>query len=204
MRLIGMPDSPYVRRVAVSLRFMGVPFTHEAVSVFRHYDQFAAINPVVKAPTLVTDDGTTLMDSTLILDYAERLIPAERRLSPVGLPEFARAQRLIGLALAAAEKSVQIIYERTLRPVEKQHQPWLDRVRGQVLAAYRLLEDEVGVRETWLFGDRPLQADISVAVIWSFTQSAIADTVVAADHPALSLFAKRAEALPEFRAFAPA
>ena len=84
MRLIGMLDSPYVRRVAVALKFLGLPFTHESVSVFRHFDHFASINPVVKAPTLVTDAGVVLMDSTLILDYAERLAVAERRLAPVG------------------------------------------------------------------------------------------------------------------------
>ena len=203
MRLIGMLDSPYVRRVAVSLRFMGLPFAHEAVSVFRHYDQFAAINPVVKAPTLVTDDGVTLMDSTLILDYAERLVPPDRRLTPAGLSEYARAQRVLGLALAACEKTVQIVYEHNLRPAEKRHQPWIDRVQRQMLAAYRLLEDEVGLSETWLFGDRPLQADISLAVIWSFTQSVLADRVAAAEHPGLSRFATRAEALPDFLAFSP-
>lgn len=203
MRLIGMLDSPYVRRVAVSLRFMGLPFTHEAVSVFRHYDKFAAINPVVKAPTLVTDDGVTLMDSTLILDYAERLVPMQRRLTPERLNDYARAQRMVGLALAACEKSVQIIYERTLRPVEKQHQPWIDRVQTQLLAAYRLLETEVGSGEAWLFGDRPLQADISVAIAWRFTQGALAEIVTAADHPALSIFSRRAESLPEFLAFPP-
>ena len=68
MRLIGMLDSPYVRRVAVSLTFMGLDFSQESVSVFRHYEAFAAINPVVKAPTLVTDAGMVLMDSTLILE----------------------------------------------------------------------------------------------------------------------------------------
>lgn len=203
MRLIGMLDSPYVRRVAISLRFMGLPFAHEAVSVFHHYEAFSAINPVVKAPTLVTDDGFTLMDSALILDYAERLAPAERRLAPAGLQHYVRAQRIIGLALAACEKSVQIVYERTLRPVEKQHQPWIDRVRGQLLAAYRLLEGEVGSGQAWLLGDRPLQADISVAVAWSFTQSVVADIVHASAHPALAAFAKRAEALPEFLAFPP-
>jgi glutathione S-transferase len=50
MRLVGMLDSPYVRRVAISLKFMGVPFSHEPLSVFRDYDTFGAINPVVKAP----------------------------------------------------------------------------------------------------------------------------------------------------------
>jgi glutathione S-transferase len=203
MRLIGMLDSPYVRRVAVSLRCMGLPFAHEAVSVFRHYDEFAAINPVVKAPTLVTDDDVTLMDSTLILDYAERLVPMARRLMPSRLDEYARAQRVIGLALAGCEKSVQMVYERTLRPAEKRHQPWIDRVQRQMLAAYRLLETEAGSGANWLFADRPLQPDIAIAVVWRFTRSALAEMVTEADHPALATFSKRAEALPEFLAFSP-
>ncbi len=82
MRLIGMLDSPYVRRVAISLKMMGLPFEHEPVSVFRHYEQFAAINPVVKAPTFVTDEGIVLMESSLILDHLERLAAPERVLTP--------------------------------------------------------------------------------------------------------------------------
>src|SRR5579859_555396 len=74
MRLIGMLDSPYVRRVAISLRLMELPFSHEALSVFRNFEAFAAINSVVKAPTFVTDDGVVLMDSALILEYLERLV----------------------------------------------------------------------------------------------------------------------------------
>ena len=66
MRLIGMLDSPYVRRVAIALESLQVPFAHEAVSVFSTFDKFQGINPVVKAPTLVCDDGEILMDSSLI------------------------------------------------------------------------------------------------------------------------------------------
>ena len=58
MQLIGMLDSPYVRRVAISMKLMGIPFEHQSVSVFRNFDRFREINPVVKAPTLVCDDGT--------------------------------------------------------------------------------------------------------------------------------------------------
>jgi glutathione S-transferase len=196
MRLIGMMDSPYVRRVAISLKFFGLAFTHESVSVFRHYEAFAAINPVVKAPSLVLDDGTVLMDSTLMLEYLEQLAPLERRLTPTTLADLARSQRVIGLALAGCEKSVQIIYENSLRPAEKRHQPWLDRVRGQMLKAYGLLESECAAKG-WLFGARPLQADITAAVVWTFTQYELADIVVAADYPMLSALCQRAEALPE-------
>lgn len=198
MRLIGMLDSPYVRRVAISMKFMGIPFTHESISVFRQYDSFAAINPVVKAPTLVTDGGITLMDSTLILDHLELLVPAERRLTPTVPADHAGAQRIVGLALAACEKSVQILYERTLRPAEKQHQPWLDRVRTQLLAAYRLLDSEAGAGGDWLMTPRPLQSGITTAVAWRFTQSVLADVVPAGDYPALAALSTHAEALPEF------
>jgi glutathione S-transferase len=195
-----MLDSPYVRRVAISLRLMGLPFHHESVSVFRDYDAFAAINPVVKAPTLVTDAGVVLMDSTLILEYLERLAPAGRTLNPADLEDHARAQRIIGLALAACEKTVQLVYEFNLRPQDKQHAPWVDRVRGQLAQAYRLLEAEVAGEGAWLFGPGPSQADLTTAVVWSFTAFALPGAVEADEHPALADLARRAEATPAFLA----
>ena len=128
MQLIGMLDSPYVRRTAISLHLLGVPFEHRPVSVFSTFDQFHAINPVVKAPTLVCDDGTVLVDSSLIIDYAETF--SGRSLMPSGITERTHALRVTGLALTACEKTVQIVYEHNLRPAEKQHQPWIDRVQG--------------------------------------------------------------------------
>ena len=65
MRLIGMLDSPYVRRVAVSLHCLGVPFEHEAVSVVSTFAQFQCINPVVKVLILVCFDGEVLRGSCI-------------------------------------------------------------------------------------------------------------------------------------------
>ena len=143
MQLIGMLDSPYVRRAAISLRLLGLPFEHRPISVFRQFDEFAAINPVVKAPTLVCDDGEVLMDSGLILEYAERLAAPRASLVPKGVREAQHDLRVTGLALAACEKAVQIVYETTLRPAEKQYAWWLERVRGQLGAALAALEAEL-------------------------------------------------------------
>lgn len=201
MQLIGMLDSPYVRRVAVSLQLLGLPFQHRSLSVFRTFVEFSRINPVVKAPTLVCDDGTVLMDSTLILDYAESLAAPRRSLMPVRIDERGHALRLIGLALAACEKSVQIIYERTLRPAEKQHAPWLERVAGQLLAACAALEAEVAHRPLAVASETIDQAGVSTAVAWRFIRETSAAEIVRADaHPALRTFSEAAEALPEFRA----
>jgi len=169
MKLIGMLDSPYVRRVAISLQLLELPFEHQSLSVFSTFDQFQAINPVVKAPSLVCDDGTVLMESTLILDYAGMLAAPRRCLMPAGLPQRQQALRLIGLALAVCEKSVQIVYEHNLRPVEKLHQPWLDRVAGQLLAALDGLEAQLAKAPLPL-GETIGQDAVSTPVAWQFTR----------------------------------
>ena len=198
MKLIGMLDSPYVRRVAVSLQFLGIPFEHRSISVFRQFEEFRAINPVVKAPTLICDDGTVLMDSTLILDYAQTLASPGRSLMPRTVLERQTALRVIGLALAACEKAVQIIYERNLRPAEKQHEPWVERVTGQLLEAYGALESELVRKPLSL---QPInQAGVTTAVSWHFTQSMLSEQVHAAAFPVLQHFSVQAEQLPEFRA----
>ena len=194
MKLIGMLDSPYVRRVAISLQLLGLHFEHQSLSVFRTFPQFQKINPVVKAPTLICDDGEVLMDSTLILEYAEALA-RPRSLMPAKPQELQHALRVIGLALAACEKAIQIIYERNLRPPEKLHEPWVARVTGQLLASFGALEEGLG--------RRPLamdQAGVTTAVAWHFTQQMVPEVVPAAGYPKLVAFSAKAEELPEFKA----
>ena len=198
MVLIGMLDSPYVRRVAVTLKLMELPFEHRPVSVFRHFDTFAATNPVVKAPSFVCDDGTVLMDSTLIIDYLEHCVAPGKALMPGRGPARKEALRLVGLAMAACEKCVQIVYEKEQRPVEKRHGPWLDRVVGQANAAFGELESAVGKAQPWLQGERLTGADVAVACAWRFGQYYDAAEVPAARYPVLAAYSARAEALPEF------
>lgn len=200
MQLIGMLDSPYVRRVAVSFQLLGLPFEHRPLSVFRTFEEFRRINPVVKAPTLICDDGEVLMDSTLILDYAEALASPRRTLMPGVISQRQHALRIIGLALAACEKSVQIVYERNLRPAEKQHAPWIERVTSQLLAAYDGLEAAFSRRPLAANGDAINQAGVSTAVAWQFTQRMLPDVVDAANYPLLRAFSAQAEQLPAFAA----
>lgn len=200
MQLIGMLDSPFVRRTAISLRLLDIPFEHRSLSVFRNFDVVHAINPLVKVPTLVCDDGFVLVDSTLIIDHAETI--ANRRLMPNAPEQHRRALRWIGVALVAAEKAVQIFYEHK-RDAGRQDVGWTSRVGGQLQSACALLEQELrdADESAWLFGEALTQADVTVAVAWRFAQLVAADVVPPANYPKLAAFAARAERLPEFRAF---
>lgn len=201
MKLIGMLDSPYVRRVAVSLECLGVPFEHVALSVFSTFEAFRAVNPVVKAPTLVCDDGEVLMESSLILEFIEATRAGGRSLWPHDTRERQHDVRAVGLALAACEKAVQTVYERNLRPAAAQYEPWMDRVRGQLLAACGGLDRDVD-RRPGAFGGFS-HASIAAGIAWHFIQAELPALVPASDHPALVKLSLRLEATPEFRKYPP-
>lgn len=204
MQLIGMLDSPYVRRVAIALNHKSIPFEHRFLSVFRDMEAFSQINPLIKAPTLICDGGEVLMDSTLILEYIEKLsverTGTDTKLMPQAIGDYRRALRLVGLGLNACDKSVQIEYERKLRPTEKQHQPWEDRVKAQLTAAYDLLEPYAAQTSRWLVNGTFTQADITVCVAWQFTQFVVSDVINDKSYPAITALSQRAEALPAFKA----
>ena len=111
----------------------------------------------------------------------------------------ARAKELqvLGLALAACEKTVQIVYEHHLRPAEKLHEPWLDRVTGQLLAAYSLLETHLAQAS----GERLNQAALTAAVAWSFTQLKLPTLLKAQAYPSLQRHANQLEQHPAFRKY---
>jgi glutathione S-transferase len=197
MQLIGMLDSPYVRRVAIALIVTKTPFAHRPISLFRHIDEFSKVNPLLKAPTLVADDGTALMESNVILDYLASVGQRVAALRPSSAP----ALRATGLALTVMEKAMQRHYERALRPAEKRHEPWVDRVMGQLTAGLRALDAELP-KSGWISGELSL-GDISAACAFRFTQDVLADVVDTGTYPNLGEFCARAEALAAFRAAPP-
>jgi glutathione S-transferase len=151
----------------------------------------------VKAPTLVLDDGEVLMDSTLIIDYLEALAAPGKSLIPNDLKQRLRSLRLIGLALAACEKSVQLYYERSLRPAQIQYAPWMERVEGQLAAAYSALERELEKQPLKTDGSIA-QDGITLAVAWSFTNLVVPDQVDATQFARIRAFTEYAEGLEVF------
>ena len=198
MKLIGMMDSPYVRRVAISLELYGIEFESMPLSVFRSFEAFSRINPVVKAPTLVMDNGVQLMDSTLILQYFDALAAAEQKLLPQEPDALASDLQILGVILAACEKAVQNIYEHNLRPAEKQHQPWIERVTQQLLAACREWDALLEVRPA---AKRLDQVSVTSAVGWTFIQFMIPNVVHAGDFGNIVVVAEACEALPAFKKY---
>lgn len=200
MQLVGVLFSPYVRRVAISLKCYGIPFEHYPLSSFgEDFATLKAINPVAKLPTLVLDNGDILMDSTLILEYFESQVSSMQKLLPNTSNELANHLRVIGLALMGCDKMAQLIYETKKRPEDKQYDEWINRVKEQICGAFAALEREMENHSFNMMDNGISQAAITATVAWSFSQEAMADLIVASDYPCLAAFANELEQQPIFK-----
>lgn len=195
MILIGMLDSPYVRRTAIAGTLLGLEFEHRSISVFRHMDRFRVINPLIKAPTLVAGDGTVLMDSELILTHLEDM--AGKSLRPETGTARTHDLRTTGIALITCEKAVQVEYERK-RPEDFRYQPWMDRVRVQLHDALHLL-DEIAARDWGTLPRELTHGAIGAAVAVGFIRFTLPDIVDLTPYPALTAHADRCEQTAAFR-----
>lgn len=207
MVLIGMLDSPFVRRVAITMQVLGIDYQYRPLSIFESFEEFRSVHPLVKAPTLVCDDGEMLVDSTLIIDYLELLVGPEKSLMPKDASARRTALQQIGEALVAMEKVIQLVDEKTQRPADVQHEPWINRLEQQVISAAGLMEASVEAAiesgNDWLAGTDPMQVDITTAVAWDFIRRMASSTVRSTNHPYLIEYSERAEALPAFLACQP-
>ena len=193
MQLIGMLDSPYVRRVAAAMLTAGVRFEHKPISLFRHIDAFSRVSPLLKAPSLIAEDGAALVESGVILEYLATRFPAVAALRPQALPAF----RALGAALVVMEKAVQIHYERALRGPGERSESWRERVTGQLGVGLAALE--AAAPGDWFEGS-PGHADFAVACAFGFVQGTIGDAAPTHAYKRLAAYAARAEALPALRA----
>ena len=200
MILIGMFDSPYVRRVAISMALLDIDFEHRNWSVGRDFDRIREFNPQGRVPTLVLDDGEALAESAMIIDYIDQLAGPRRALLPASGRARRDAQSIIALATGAVDKGILVVMERIFRPVEKHHQPFLDRCRLQVDGALRALHARCAARAgQWLVGDAIGQADITLACYANYLRDAVPFDL--SPYPALLAHCAHCEALPVFARF---
>src|SRR5687768_10692778 len=169
MILMGSQRSPFVRRVAISLRLLGIDFEHRALSPLRDADEVRRLNPLGRVPALVLDDGEVLVDSAAILDHLDQVAGPERALVPAEPPERRRVLQIVALLTGVGEKSVAGFYERTRRPAELIHAPWAEHLDSQVTSGLAAVEACAGV--PFLRGDRLTQADVTAVAVLDFVRS---------------------------------
>ena len=140
MILRSAPPSPFGRKVKIAAAILSLSDRITVVPTDTNADEELKIqNPLGKIPTLVLDDGHTLFDSRVILEYLDHLAGGGRILPREADARFA-ALRLQALCDGIMETSLLQVYEARYRPEAVHHQPWLDMQAGKAARGLAALE----------------------------------------------------------------
>jgi glutathione S-transferase len=195
--LVGRYDSPYVRRVGISLHLLAMSFELLPLSPFSQATQLRQLNPIGRMPVLILATGEVLIESAAILDYLDEVVGPSRALLPASGELRRRCLRILASATAACDKAIAINYERR-RPGDRILVDWIVRCRMQLDAA--LSELESFKRLSWPTHDRLMQTDITTACTVGYVRRVELDALPEGRYPYLEELAARCEAESAFKA----
>lgn len=198
MILVGQYDSPFVRRVAISLRVLGFTYDHDTRSVFGDFVEMRKVNPLARIPSLILDDGEVLIDSVAILDWLDETVGPERALLPRSGPRRRDALQRMALAIGIIDKAGASAYERIIRPRAYRWPQWIERCRTQAQGAIEALN-----AMSWPETAKLDQPQITTACMLRYLQMADRELLPQGRHPTLEALSARCEARPEFQATYP-
>jgi glutathione S-transferase len=197
--LVGMLDSPFVRRVAIALQRAAIPYENLPLRTFDHAERFARYSPLKRAPTLVLESGEALFDSHLILAYLAERHPEVAALLPADSAKRLRCFQAMGVATGLADKAVSGVYEKVFHAPEHRHPVLMQRLAAQLTDALAWLEERAP-EAGWLVGDTLSHADIAVGAAICFTREAHPDLVAMHAYPRVAAWCARLDALEAFQA----
>jgi glutathione S-transferase len=145
MKLFVSPASPFGRKASITIAELGLEsrVVQEAavVTPVGRNDEVARGNPLVKIPTLLLDDGTSLYDSPVICEYLDHLSGAPRFFPEAG-PARWSALRRQALADGLMDAAILLRYELALRPEALRWPEWMTGQTAKVTGALNAMEAE--------------------------------------------------------------
>ena len=159
MKLVGSLTSPFVRKVRVVLSEKRIVYDFDVDIPWESETHVAEYNPLGKVPVLVMDDGTTLYDSRVIVDYLDSHNPVSRL-----MPEFNRERSMVkrweALADGISDAAATIFLERK-RPDALQSAEWIVRQQKKVMLGLEVAARDLGDKK-WCEGNVYTLADIAL------------------------------------------
>ena len=196
MILVGQFDSPFVRRVAVTLHHYHMPFTRNPLSVFRNVAEMRKINPLVRVPALILETGEVLIDSSAIIDHLDEMAGPARAMTPAHGPQRRKVLQSIVTATGISEKAVALFFERLFHSDKHINREFEKRMQSQIEASLTKLESECG--SPWFVDARMTQADITIGCMLGHVKMRIPEAFPANKYPKLHGLSQHCEMREEF------
>jgi len=201
-KLLYSVTSPYARKVRIVAAEKKIDLELAPSDPWQAPSEVMQVNPLGKVPALVLDDGSTLFDSRVIVEYLDHVSPLHRLL-PDNPRERVIVRRWEAAGDGVCDAAVAIRLE-SLRPDQTaSSEALIARQRGKIAAALDYLERELAERE-YCVGRSFTLADIAVGVALGYLRLRLPDLGWETSHAGLARLYKRLLQRPSFAATEPA
>ncbi|WP_018077502.1 glutathione S-transferase [Thiobacillus denitrificans] len=158
MKLVTSLTSPYGRKVRVVLAEKKIPFQLQIEDPWRPDSPVSDFNPLGKVPVLVLEDGESVFDSRVIVEYLDHISPVSHLIP--GEPKSRMMVRGVeALADGVTDSAVAIFYEKK-RPADKQSADWLTMQEKTLFRGLEALSEALG-EKPWYLGNSMTLADVA-------------------------------------------
>ncbi|MFO7542267.1 MAG: glutathione S-transferase [Thiobacillus sp.] len=195
MKLVTSLTSPYGRKVRVVLSEKKIPFQLLIENPWLPDSTVPKINPLGQVPVLVLEDGVSVFDSRVIVEYLDHLTPVAQL-----IPREPKSRMVVrgveALADGVTDAAVALYLEKKRAP-EQQSGDWMLLQEQTLFRGLEALSEALG-EKPWYLGNGMTLADIACACMLGYLELRFPDIGWRAAHPNL---AKLADKLAERASF---
>ena len=196
MKLIASLTSPFARKVRIVAAEKHIEYQLVVDVPWAEDSHVPEFNPLGKVPVWVLDDGKTLFDSRVIVEYLDSISPVAHLLPKEPRPRIA-VKRWEVLADGVADAAALAFLERK-RPAAQQSPEWIERQLGKVSAGLRAMSEELGAQD-WCTGESFNLADIALGCTLGYLEFRFAEIEWRRAYPNLSELYDRLMLRPAFK-----
>ena len=195
LQLISATPSPYARKVRIALAEKGIAFELLTEVPWNDTTSTPKFNPLEKLPVLILEDGSSVYESSYILQYLELKYPTPPML-PADVDGILAARKLEVLCDGVCDALVLTFFERMRG--EGASPEWTARQRRKIDGGVKEMARLVG-KGDWAVGDRFSLGDIAAGTLVGYLAVRFPEYSWRPQYPDLAALSDRLEQRPSFK-----
>ena len=200
MKLVTSLTSPYGRKVRVVLAEKKIPFKLQVENPWLPDSPVLAINPLGKVPVLVLEDGVSVFDSRVIVEYLDHVSPVGH-LIPAELKSRMVVRGVEALADGVTDATVALYLEKKRAPAQ-QSSDWLVLQERTLFRGLEALAEALG-ENSWFLGNNMTLADVACGCTLGYLDLRFPDIDWRGAHPNLAKLAHKLATRASFKETVP-
>ncbi|MEW6120484.1 MAG: glutathione S-transferase C-terminal domain-containing protein [Pseudomonadota bacterium] len=200
MKLVTSLTSPYGRKARIVLLEKKLPFQLQAENPWLPDSPVPSLNPLGKVPVLVLEDGVSVFDSRVIVEYLDPLSPVAHL-----IPREPKSRMVVrgveALADGVTDAAVAVYLERKRAP-ELRSADWMTLQEKTLFRGLEALAEALG-EKPWYFGNSMTLADIACGCMLGYLGLRFPEIDWRSAHPNLAKLYDKLMTRPSFKETVP-